>query len=151
MNVRELETGIGLGIDTSGQQYQWLTENDGVLTLAYPAHQQWGTMFITAGEATLPGHRQSTDLSTYQSLEGDMRAETNGQCARIGIKDSTQSDNGSETTLHQCLTTSWATFKLPLKAFVGANLTRLYIVFEVLFQSSSTVTVRVCNIRYSPI
>ncbi|MGZ6356791.1 MAG: glycoside hydrolase family 17 protein [Ktedonobacteraceae bacterium] len=149
--VGGLEAGFGLGVDTSGQQRHWLTEKDGVLTLAYPAHQQWGTMLITAGQPALPGQRQSMDLSTYQALEVDMRAETDGHCVRIGIKDNTQPDNGSETTVPQCLSTNWATFKLPLKAFVGANLTRLYIVFEIFFQGSSTVTVQVRNIRYSPI
>lgn len=149
--VGGLEYGFGLGIDTSGHQYQWLTENNGVLTLVYPAHQQWGTVFITAGQPALPGHRQPMDLSTYQSLEADMRAKTNGQCVRIGIKDNTQPDNGSETTVPQCLSTSWATMKFPLKAFIGADLTKLYIVFEVVFQDSSSITVQLRNIRYSPI
>ena len=76
--VGGLESGFGLDVDTSRQQRRWLSENDGVLTLAYPAHQQWGTMLITVGQPALPGQRQSMDLSTYQALEVDMRAETDG-------------------------------------------------------------------------
>jgi exo-beta-1,3-glucanase (GH17 family) len=149
--VGGLESSFSLGADTSGQQGHWLTENDGVLTLVYPANQQWGMMFITVGQPAPSDHRQSMDVSKYQALEVDMRAKTNGQCVRTGIKDNTQPDNGSEATVRQCLSNSWAAVKLPLKVFVGADLTRLYIVFEMLFQGSSSLTVQVRNIRYSPI
>ena len=51
----------------------------------------------------------------------------------------------------------WDTVKLPLEVFTRtdltdapANLTKLYVVFEVLFQGSSSVTVQVRNIRYAP-
>jgi exo-beta-1,3-glucanase (GH17 family) len=149
--VGGLEYGFSLGVDISGQQRRWLTEKGGVLTLVYPANQQWGTMFVTVGQPALPGHRQAMDLSRYQSLEVDIRAETNEQCVRIGIKDRDQPDNGNETTVPQCLTVSWTTVKLPLKAFVGADLTKLYVVFEMAFHGSSSFTVQVRNIRYSPI
>jgi exo-beta-1,3-glucanase (GH17 family) len=149
--VGGLESGFSLGVNTSGQQRRWLTEKEGVFTLIYPANQQWGTMFIMVGQPALPGHRQSMDLSRYQSLKVDMRAETNGHCVRIGIKDKDQPDNGSETMISQCLTTSWTTVKLPLKAFVGADLTKLYVIFEMVFHGSSSFTVQARNIRYSPI
>jgi exo-beta-1,3-glucanase (GH17 family) len=149
--VGGLEAGFSLSVDTSEQQRQWLSEKEGVLTLIYPAKQQWGMMFITVGPPMPPGQRPSLDLRAYHSLVADMRAETNGQCVSIGIKDKNQPDNGGETTMHQCLTTSWVTVKFPLKAFVGVNLTQLYIVFEVVFQGSSSVGVQLRNIRYSPI
>jgi hypothetical protein len=149
--VGGLESGFGLGVDTSEHVYGWLAVKNGVLTLNYPTGQQWGAMFITDGQPILPGHRPSLDLSAYHSVVADMRAERNGQCVRIGIKDKDQPDSGGETTLPQCLTTSWATVKLPLNAFVSADLTKLYVVFEVVFQGSSSVTVQLRNIRYSPI
>ena len=44
-------TGFVVGMDTSGQQRQWLTAKNDSLVLTYPTHQQWGVMFITVGPA----------------------------------------------------------------------------------------------------
>jgi exo-beta-1,3-glucanase (GH17 family) len=148
--VGGLESGFGLGIDTSGQQRQWLTANGGSLLLTYPANQQWGTMFITVGPPVPPGHRPSLNLSAYRSLVVDLRAAVDGQCVRIGIKDKNQPDDGSETSVQRCLTTQWSTITLPLNTFTNVDLAHLYVVFEMLFQGSSSVTIGVRNIRYSP-
>jgi hypothetical protein len=159
--VGGLTEGLTLNTDTSNHQQGWLTEHGGVLTLIYPAGQEWGAMFITKGRSvSLSDQRQSLDLSTYQSLEVDMRAATNGQCVRIGIKGTKQPDKGGETTIPWCSTTPnrWDIVKLPLEVFTRtdltdfpADLTKLYVVFEVVFQGSSNVTVQVRNIRYTPI
>lgn len=149
--VGGLEPGFDLGIDTSGQQRHWLTVKEGVFTLNYPAGQQWGTMFITACKSVPPGQRQfSRDLGTYHSLMFDMRSMTDGQCVKVGIKDWKQPDNGSEQTVDECLTTQWATYTRPLNVFSGADLTHLYVVFEVVFAGPSGVTVEIRNVRYSP-
>jgi exo-beta-1,3-glucanase (GH17 family) len=148
--VGGLESGFGLGIDTSGQQRRWLTEKDGMLALVYPAKQQWGAMFITVGPPVPPGNRPSLNLSTYHSLVVDLRAAVGGQCIRICIKDRTQPDNGSEITVQRCMTTQWSTVTLPLNTFASVDFTHLYVVFGVVFQSSSSATVEVRNIRYSP-
>jgi hypothetical protein len=94
--------------------------------------------------------RPSLDLSAYRSLVVDLRAAVDGQCVRIAIKDNKQSDNGSETSVQRCLSAQWSTMTFPLNAFTGVDLTHLYIVFELLFQGSSSATVDVRNIRYSP-
>jgi exo-beta-1,3-glucanase (GH17 family) len=148
--VGGLESGFGLGIDTSGQQRQWLTATDGSLVLTYPTNQQWGAMFITVGPPIPPGQRPSLDLSTYRSLVVDLRAAVDGQCVRIGIKDKNQPDNGSEVSVRRCLTTQWSTVTLPLNTFANVDLSHVYVVFELLFQGTSSVTVDVRNIRYSP-
>jgi hypothetical protein len=144
-----LISGFSLGMETSGRQRQWLTANDNVLVLSYPPKQQWGVMFISVGSPAPPGQRPSLDLSAYRSLVVDMRAAVDGQCVRIGIKDKNQPDDGSETSVQQCLTTQWSTIAIPLSAFSRVDLKRLYVVFEVLFQGSSSVTIEIRNIRYS--
>lgn len=144
-------TGFVVGLDTSGHQRQWLTTSNGTLVLTYPAHQQWGAMLISVGPPAPPGHRPSIDLSTYRSLVVDLRPAVDGQCVRIGIKDKNQPDDGSETTAQQCLSAGWSTITLPLDTFTHADLSHLYIVFEVLFQGSSGATLEVRNVRYSPI
>ncbi len=141
--------GFVLGMDTSRHQRQWLTANGGSLTLTYPANQQWGAMFVTVGPPVPLGQRPSLDLSAYRSLVVDLRAAVDGQCVRIGIKDKNQPDDGSEIAVRRCLTAQWSTITLPLNAFSGVDLAHLYVVFEVLFQGSSSATVDVRNIRYS--
>jgi exo-beta-1,3-glucanase (GH17 family) len=148
--VGGLETGFSLGIDTSSHQRDWLSAKDGVLTLTYPAHQQWGVMFMTVGQPAPPGHRSSLDLSRYQTLAVDLRAGTEGQCVSLGIKDRTQADDGSEITVQQCLTTQWSRVILPLSTFTNVDLTHVYVVFEVVFHGLSSATLEVRNVHYSP-
>ncbi len=148
--VGGLEAGFAFGMETSGRQRQWLTAKDGLLVLTYPAYQQWGAMFISVGPPVPPGQRPSLDLSSYRSLVVDLRAAVDRQCVRIGIKDTHQPDNGNEVSVQRCLTTQWSTMTLPLTAFTGVDLAHLYVVFELLFQGSSSATVYVRNIRYSP-
>ena len=149
--VGGLEPGFNLGIDTSQHVYRWLKVQGGVFTLAYPAGQQWGTMFITVCKPVPPAQRHfSLNLSTYHTLAFDIRATVDGPCIKVGIKDWKQPDNGSEQKVDECLTTQWVTYTRPLSVFSGADLTHLYVVFEVVFAGASNLTVQVRNVRYSP-
>jgi exo-beta-1,3-glucanase (GH17 family) len=148
--ISGLEKGFSLGVETSDHQHQWLTAQNGVLLLTYPAHQQWGGMFIMVGQPVPLGQRSSLDLSRYRSLMVDLRAGANGQCIALGIKDRTQPDDGSEIRVQRCLRTEWTTVVLPLSLFTNVDLTHVYVVFELIFQGPSSATVQVRNIRYSP-
>jgi glucan 1,3-beta-glucosidase len=145
-----LEMPFGLGIDSSGHRRHWLTARPGVLTMAYPARQQWGAMFITAGPPAAPARRHSIDLSRYRSLSVQLRARANGERVRIGIKDRAQPDNGGEITVERTLTTHWSTVALPLSLFANASKHRLYVVFELVFLGYAPETVQLRDLRYSP-
>ena len=152
--VGDLAAGFGLSIDTSGHQYGWLTAEQGILTLAYPPDQTWGSMFITFGQPVPAGHRPSINLSGYGSLVLDMRLapgrNAHPGCVRLGVKDNTQPDNGGETTVPECLNNStWSAISVPLTKFDGADLTQLYVVFEVVF-SKVVGPIQLNNIRYAP-
>lgn len=145
-----LETPFSLGIDTSGHRRHWLTSTPGLLTMAYPARQQWGAMFVTVGKPVPPRHRPSIDLSHYRSLSVQLRASTNGERVRIGIKDRSQPDNGGEITVEETLTTRWSTIALPLSLFANVDSRHLYVVFELVFDGFAPETVQLRNLRYSP-
>ena len=148
--VGGLESGLDLGIDTSQHVYGWLNVQGGVFTLTYPAGQQWGTMFITVCKPVPPAQRQfSRDLSAYHTLAFDMRATAGQPCIQVGIKDWKQPDDGSEQKVDECLTTQWVTYTRPLSVFSDADLTHLYVVFEVVFAGASSLTIQVDNVRYS--
>jgi len=144
----KLETPFHLGLDTNQHQRHWATFKPGALTLAYPAGQQWGAMFITAGPPAPRGKRHSINLSHYHSLSVQLRAKTKGQRVRLGIKDRSQPDNGSEITIEETLTTHWSTVALPLSLFANVDLRHLYIVFEVVFQGSAPETIDLRDVRY---
>jgi glycosyl hydrolase family 17 len=145
-----LETPFNLGIDTNAHRRHWLTARPGVLTMAYPARQQWGSMFITVGKLRPPGHRPWIDLSRYHSLTVQLRAAKSGERVRIGIKDRAQPDNGGEITVEETLTTRWTTVVLPLSLFANVNTRRLYVVFELVFLGYAPETVQLRDLRYSP-
>ncbi|HEX6478235.1 MAG TPA: glycosyl hydrolase family 17 protein [Ktedonobacteraceae bacterium] len=148
--VNGLESDFVAGGDTSGHLHQWLANDNGVLSLAYPANQQWGGLFITVGPPVPLGQRPSLDLSAYSSLVVDLKPTAEGQCVHIGIKSNRHPDDGSETTVQRCLPAGWSTVTLPLSAFSGEDLAHLYVVFEVLFQGPSEARLEVRDIRYSP-
>jgi hypothetical protein len=141
---------VSLGIETSDHQHHWLTDQNGVLGLTYPAHQRWGGMFIMVGRPVPPGHRSSLDLSGYKSLLVDLRAGVDGQCIALAIKDRAQPDDGSEIRVQRCLRAQWSTVVLPLRTFTNVDLTHVYVVFEIVFQGASSAKMEVRNIRYSP-
>jgi hypothetical protein len=154
------ESPFDLGVNTSGGQTTWVTattdtsSQESVLRLAYPAGQQWGSVFITVGTSVSLERRNkdhALDLSAYNFLVFDMHAEGGGQqCIKVGIKDWYQPDNGTEQKVDQCVSTTWKTYRQPLSPFSQADRTHLYIVFEVVFAGSSSVTIELRNIRYSP-
>jgi exo-beta-1,3-glucanase (GH17 family) len=148
--VNGLEADFVAGVDTSGHLHQWLTNDNNLLSLAYPAGQQWGGLFITVGPPVPLGQRPSLDLSAYKSLVVDLRPAVEGQCVHIGIKNNRQPDDGSEITVQRCLPAGWSTVTLPLSVFRGEDLAHLYVVFELLFQGVSGASLEVRNIRYSP-
>jgi hypothetical protein len=69
---------------------------------------------------------------------------------QVGSKDWRQLDDGSEQTVNDCLTTHWVTYTQSLSVFSGADLTHLYVVFEVVSAGASSLIVQVRNVRYSP-
>lgn len=148
--VGGLNSGLDIGVVSSSQVHNWLKEQNGTLRLSYPANQEWGVMFIIVHGSPPPDQlHPSLDLSAYQSLVFDMRAETEGQCVSIGIKDRTQPDDGSEIKKQECLTTQWTMYKEPLSTFSDVDLTHLYIVFEVAFEGKASITLELKNIRYA--
>lgn len=142
-----LEPGYDMGVDSSGGLTDWVTVSGKEICMAYPSGQAWGAVFITIGKPTNPP-RPSQDLSEYKKLSIELRGADGGESILVGIKDNTQPNDGSETKYHVTnLTTGWTTVEIPLMEFTGADLKRLYVVTEFVFENiSETVCVR--NIRY---
>jgi hypothetical protein len=145
-----LASGYDMGVNTSGGLNKWLTMQNGEMCMAYPSEQSWGSVFITVGKPTQPP-RPAKDFSRYTQLSLEMRGQAGGESVSIGIKDNSQSDNGTETKVAMSgMTTDWKTFKFPLSQFTGADLSHLYVVTEFVFAGSTPETVCARNIQYLP-
>ena len=147
-----LASGFDMGVDTSGEQRDWVRTMDGEICMDYPPSQEWGAVFITVGPQAPEGSRMSKDFSMYQTLSLELSGDEGGESVHIGLKDSTDADNGQETKMpFTNLSTEWVEYKIPLNVFTTANLSDLYIVTEFVFEPSTPPeTVCFRNIQYLP-
>jgi exo-beta-1,3-glucanase (GH17 family) len=146
-----LADGYDMGVNTSEGLTDWLTDMGGYMRMDYPSGQSWGAVFVTVGPPTDPP-RPGKDLSNYRALSLELRGEVGGEDVWVGLKDNTDRDDGSERKIRvRDLTKDWQTFNFPLSAFVTADLTRLYVVTEFVFEPGTPAeTVYFRRIRYLP-
>jgi hypothetical protein len=108
-------------------------------------------VFITVGPPRDPP-RPGKDLSSYGTLSLELRGATGGEYVSIGVKDNTDLDNGRETKIPvRDLSTDWQTHTFDLSGFRTADLTRLYVVTEFVFEPGTPAeTVCFRRIQYLP-
>lgn len=144
-----LSAGYDMGVDTSEHRHDWVTDRGGYMQMAYPSGQNWGVVYITVGRPASLGQRQARDFSMYQILTVDLRGEQGGEVVYIGIKDSRDPDDGSETKISVTLTSGWQTYTFSLSNFATADLTSVYIPAEFVFEPDvGPETVYFRNVRY---
>jgi hypothetical protein len=119
----------------------------GVVRMDYPAGQSWGAVFVTVGPPRDPP-RPFQDFSSFRTLVVEMKGGANETLVRIGVKSNTQRDDGREVKMSVTLSPDWHAYQLPLKAFRGADLSRLYVVTEFVFEGSLPQTVYVRGIAF---
>lgn len=143
-----LTSGYGMGVNSSGGLTNWLTVTKEEMCMAYPDGQDWGAVFITVGEPQDPP-MASQDLSEYKRLSIEIRGEKGSETVLVGVKDITQPNNGSETKIRTpSLTTDWSTVEFSLAEFIGADISRLYVVTEFVFEKNIAESICVRNIQF---
>ncbi|MGC1378286.1 MAG: glycosyl hydrolase family 17 protein [Anaerolineales bacterium] len=146
-----LRAGLDMGVNTSGNLSDWVTDLHGSMMAGYPAGQSWGAIFITVGAPAIPGQRQSLNLNRHRYLSVEMRGQTGGETVSIGIKDKDQLDDGNETKQPVVLTADWKTYTFDLQSsFAGADRTKLYIPIEFVFKGAKAETMYFRNAQYLP-
>ena len=149
--------GYDIGIDTNLLRRDWLAchESDcaDCCRLTLPAGQQWGAAFITIGTAAAPP-RPAQDFGEFGFLQVDLRGEVGGESVQVGVKDACDPDDGTEAKQTLTLSQDWQPFTIPLAAFGSADLHQLYVVTELVFDSSPDVetarTVFLKDVRFLP-
>ena len=144
----QLGQGLDLFVDTDRQLRNWLSNVSDGLQAAYPPGQQWGFVGAVLLGSTTLGTRPGKDLSGYKTLQIDLRGAVGGESVQIGIKDNTDPDDGSEVKKTEVLSPGWQTFTYSLTDFRTADLTRVYLLFEIVFDGTTGRTVYLRNVRY---
>jgi len=146
-----LSPGYDMGVNTSHGRTDWVSDMNGHICMSYPAGQDWGAVFITVGRPT-NFDRPGRDLSGYQTLALELRGGVGGEQVWVGLKDSTDPDDGRETKIRVSgLTPEWQTFTFPLSSFDTASRDRLYVVTEFVFETGTPAeTVCFRNVQYLP-
>lgn len=145
----KLSSGYDVGVNTSGGLTDWVHRDASGICMDYPAGQEWGAVFITVGKPKDPP-RPSRDLSAFKKLSLELRGATGGESVWIGIKDSSDPDDGSEIKKHVSgLTTTWTRYEWPLSEFFTADFRRVYVPVEFVFDGPAK---KVCfrNVSYLP-
>ena len=162
----KLTAGYGLGLNTDQGRTDWLSCGNALCPdccrMALPSGQNWGAVFITVGNPRQPP-RPAADFSNFTHLEVELRGDQDGQSIQVGIKDACQPDDGTETKVSvgtsaaPCsggpLPTEWGTYRFPLSCFTGIDLTRLYVLTELVldlnpFGEEAAQTTYFRNIRF---
>ena len=155
-SVQGLAPGYDIGVNTSGGLTKWIeikppleAYDTSAIVMRYPGGQSWGAVFIT--ESTQPP-RLGVNFSRYHQLSVTLGGYVDGESVSIGIKDSNQPDDGSETKVSVSLPSlpkeGMKTFTFPLSQFTGADLHKLYVVIEFVFAGGTPETVWVEDIQY---
>lgn len=145
----KLAKGLDMGVNTSGNQYDWALVQNGELCMDYPTGQNWGTVFITVGKPTNID-RPGKDLSRYHKLYFEVKGKSGGEYFLVGVKDNQDPDTGEETMrLVKDISTQYKAVEFPLSSFDTADLKNVYVVAEFVFEQTP-YNVCVKNIRYLP-
>jgi exo-beta-1,3-glucanase (GH17 family) len=147
---------LDMGVDTSRGRTDWLATPRDSLRMSYPAGQTWGAVFITVGTPR-PRPRPSMDFSGFRTLSLELKGERGGEAVEVGIKDSSEPDDGREKKRRiGDLGTEYRTYDIPLSEFgtprmvYPDDLSELYVVVEFVFSGARAQTVYARNIRYKP-
>jgi len=136
-------------VNTDRGQTEWLTLGSDGLQAAYPPGQVWGFIGCVVRGGSTPGSRSGVDLRGYRSLQLQIRGASNFD-VQVGMKDTTDPDTGTESRRTVSVTTSWQTRSFNLADFTTADLSRIYMLFEVVFADSIAQTVFVRDVRFVP-
>ena len=141
-----------MGVASRPERTGWVGDMDGHICMDYPSDLDWGAVFITVGPSRSGYPRPGKDLSDYQRLSLELRGGSGGEVVSIGLKDDMDLDTGRESkVVVSGLTTDWETYTFDLDRFRTADLSRLYVVTEFVFEPG-TLPETVCfrRIQYLP-
>jgi hypothetical protein len=127
--------GFDLGVASSGGRSDWITIDslNRCLHAVYPAGEQWGSLFFTAGvpRDTFPNWM---DFNSYATLRFRIRGTQGFESVNIGLKDIYNSIPRASLTIPITgLTTDWRDCPISVREFNPINIRQLHVVAEFIF------------------
>lgn len=142
--MNTLTTGFDIGVESSEQRRDWLTEVDGAMRMNYPSKQVWGSVFIVCGAVALES--VSEDFSNYSTLVVDLKGRSRKESLMISIEDTMHSP-GKIQFVNQ-IDTTWKTYYFSLQDFGLTDLKKLHVVCSFTFVGEDSQTVFFKNVRF---
>jgi hypothetical protein len=146
----QIAGGFDLLVNTDRNRTDWLTHTSEGLLAAYPSGQQWGFVGVVLQGSPSPGSRPGRDLSGYRTLRLELRGAAGGETVEIGIKDTTDPDDGSEVKRTVTVSREWQPFTFPIADFSRADAKRIYLLFEMVFGGATGKSVYFRDVQYLP-
>lgn len=146
---RGLATFYDMGVDSSRRARDWLRRVDEDMRMAYPPGQAWGAVFVTVGKPTDPP-RPWKDFSAFRSVCTEMRGDQGGEVLQLGMKDASDRDDGSESRVTVRLTSAWTSYCYDLNSFPSADMSRIYLPIEFVFDGPAAETVYFRRVQFLP-
>ncbi len=144
-----LTSGYDMNVDSASHLTNWVTDMGDHMCMNYPGGQSWAAVFITNGLARPLSFRPGQDLSQYRYLYVELKGSTGSQSVRIGIKDNTDPDNGTETRYTRTPPLEWQGYSFPLADFYTADPHNLYVMIEFVF-GNDPADICFRNVMYLP-
>jgi hypothetical protein len=137
-----LAPGYSIGINTGPDSLKyWLFDECGSMKMVYPAHQEWGVIFIYNNEFQ--------NFSGYDTLSVELKSENGREVVYVEILDTICT---APTIIDYPIpvTNSWTEYKIPLNFFQqnGIDLMKLRIVINFFFLGTESKTIHFRNIKY---
>lgn len=145
-----VNSGFEILVNTDLGRTDWLSKVADGLLAAYPSSQQFGFIAAVLSGPTTLGSRPGKDVSAFKTLQLQLRGAVGGESVDVGIKDNTDPDDGTEIKKTLILTSSFQSFSMPLADFSTADLTRVYLLCELVFNGPTGRSVFVRDVRYVP-
>lgn len=143
-----LTAGYDMNVDSAGHLTGWVNNMGDHMCMNYPGGQSWAAVFITNGQARPASFRTGQDLSQYRYLHVELKGD-GSQSVRIGLKDSSDPDDGTETRYTITPPPDWQSYNFSLADFYTADPTNLYVMIEFVF-GSDPATICFRNVMYLP-
>ncbi len=113
--------------------------------IEFPAIE-WGVSYIYVGKGSVE-QLATKDYSSFKTIRLELKGEKGGELIKIALKDETNPTDGSEAKVSLTLTSEWKWFEIPLSAFEGTNLKKLFMPLAFVFEKDAT-TIGVRNVEY---
>ncbi|MCO6475963.1 MAG: hypothetical protein J5I94_05040 [Phaeodactylibacter sp.] len=140
-----LSPGFDIGVTSSEKQYDWLEVKNGYLKMAYPAGQEFGSVFIVAGAVAL--ERVTEDFSGYKGMALELKAEKAGSHIALEIEDLNQNYVYPQFAME--IPEEWASYSFPVYTFGEVvDLRRIRAPVKFVFRGEEPSTIYARNIRY---